>query len=205
MRKRIRNCGLVVAMLLSACTLMFSQGGSITSQIIVPTTAQNGTGQPASYAIIQVCPSTATGFPCSPLTSTLYSDPALTNPVANPTAADVNGNYGFFLPTGSYIVQETNALGAGYTFQYSWLVFINGTGTVSSIGLSLPSSVFLVSNSPVTSTGTLTGQFISQNPNTVFGNCSGSSAIPAFCSLIANQLPSTLNASTINGLTVAGR
>jgi len=116
----------------------------------------------------------------------------------------VNGNYNFFAPTDEYLIQESNATGAGYSFVYSYLTFLNGTGTVSSVNLALPASVFLVTGGPVTSTGTLTGAFIAQSANTVFGNCTGSSAVPNFCSLVAGQIPSTLNASTINGLAVAG-
>lgn len=194
----------LLLLLLATCIPALSQGGSVIRQVIAPTLAQNGTGQPASFALVQACPSTAIGFPCSPLVSNVYQDPALTIPLPASFAADVNGNYQFFLPTGSYIVQETNAVGAGYSFQYSWLIFVNGTGTVSSVSLSLPASLFSVSGSPCTAICTLSGTFIAQSADTVFGNCTGSSATPVFCALVAGQIPSTLNATTINGLTVTG-
>src|SRR5208282_3553469 len=41
-----------------------------------------------------------------------------------------------------------------------------GLGTVTSVGLSLPAGVFTVSGSPVTTSGTLTGTFNTQNANT---------------------------------------
>lgn len=44
----------------------------------------------------------------------------------------------------------------------------SGSGAVSSVGLSLPNSVFGVAGSPVTSSGVLAGSFIPQAPNTVF-------------------------------------
>lgn len=179
--------------------VLFAQGGSIYRQVISPDTP-TGTGQPAPGATIRVCPKTSTGTPCSPLSPNVYADPTLVVPIGNPFSADSNGIYSVFLPTGAYIVQETPVPGT----TYSLLVFVNGTGTVSSVGLALPANVFGISNSPVTGVGTLTAAFISQAANTVFGNCTGSSALPLFCSLVANQIPSTLNTTTINGLTVTG-
>lgn len=203
MSSSIRNV-LLLSLLFSLLSIAFGQGGSVTRQVIAPTTTQYGTGQPASYALIRVCTSTAVGTPCSPLVANVYADQTLTTPLPAAFAADVNGIYNFFAPTGEYLIQESNAIGAGYTFVYSYLTFLNGTGTVSSVDLSLPSSVFLVSGNPITGAGTLTGAFISQSANKVFANCTGSSAVPTFCSIIANMLPATLNASTIDGLTVIG-
>ena len=175
------------------------QGGSVVRQVVAPTVAQNGTGQPASFALIRVCTATATGTPCSPLVAQVYADQALTESLPAAFAADVNGMYSFFAPTGEYLIQESNAIGAGYTFTYSYLTFLNGTGTVSSVGLALPSSVFSISGSPVTSSGTLTGAFIPQSADTVFGNCTSGSAIPSFCALTTNMIPGTLNSTTIDG------
>jgi hypothetical protein len=56
-----------------------------------------------------------------------------------------------------------------------------GSGTITSVGLLLPASVFNITGSPVTTTGTLTGSFIDQNANTVFaGPTSGAAATPSF-------------------------
>ena len=175
------------------------QGGSVVRQVIAPTVAQNGTGQPASFALVRVCTATATGTPCSPLVANVFADQALTESLPAAFAADVNGMYSFFAPTGEYLIQESNAIGAGYTFTYSYLTFLNGTGTVSSVGLALPSSVFSISGSPVTSSGTLTGTFLSQSANQVFGNCTTGSAIPVFCSLTAAMIPGTIGSLTIDG------
>ena len=65
----------------------------------------------------------------------------------------------------------------------SWLTFASGSGTVTSVGLSLP-SIFTVSNSPVTTSGTLTGSLNVQSANTIFaGPTSGGATIPTFRSL----------------------
>lgn len=66
-----------------------------------------------------------------------------------------------------------------------------GGGTVTSVGLALPVSVFTVSGSPVTTTGTLTGTFTTQAANTVFaGPTSGGAATPTFRALVAGDIPS---------------
>jgi len=62
------------------------------------------------------------------------------------------------------------------------------SGTVTSVGLALP-SIFTVTNSPVTSSGTLTGTFNSQTANTVFAAPNGSSGTPTFRALVAADIP----------------
>lgn len=76
----------------------------------------------------------------------------------------------------------------------------SGTGGVTSVGLALPSSVFSVSGSPVTSSGTLTGAFTTQTENTVFaGPSSGSAAAPTFRALVGADLPDP-SATTLGGI-----
>ena len=71
-----------------------------------------------------------------------------------------------------------------------------GTGSVTSVGLSLPSFI-TVSNSPVTGSGTLTGTLASQTANTVFIAPDGTAGAPTFRALSANDIPS-LTASKIS-------
>ena len=69
------------------------------------------------------------------------------------------------------------------------------SGTVTSVGLSLP-SILSVSGSPVTSSGTLSASLANQNANLVFaGPASGSAAAPTFRALVADDVP-TLNQNT---------
>jgi len=78
------------------------------------------------------------------------------------------------------------------------MVFPSSGGTVTSVALSLPVSVFSVSGSPVTSSGTLTGSFVNQSANTVFaGPTSGGSATPAFRALVAADIPSLSYVNTV--------
>lgn len=66
-------------------------------------------------------------------------------------------------------------------------------GTVGSVGLSLPTSVFTVSGSPVTTTGTLTGTLNSQTSNTFFAAPNGSAGVPAFRTIATSDLPASVN------------
>lgn len=69
-----------------------------------------------------------------------------------------------------------------------------GTGTVSSVALSLP-SIFTISGSPVTGTGTLTGDFAAQTANRIFaGPSTGANAAPTFRTLVLDDIPSITSA-----------
>jgi len=77
-----------------------------------------------------------------------------------------------------------------------------GSGTVTSVGLSLP-SIFSVSGSPVTTSGTLTAALATQTANLVFaGPTSGGAATPTFRALVSADIPS-LDAAKITSGTIA--
>lgn len=64
-------------------------------------------------------------------------------------------------------------------------------GTVTSVGLSLP-SLITVTGSPITSSGTLTGTLATQTANKVFsGPATGSPASPTFRSLVTADFPAS--------------
>ena len=66
-----------------------------------------------------------------------------------------------------------------------------GAGSVTSVGLALPSFI-TVSGSPVTTTGTLTGTLATQTANRIFaGPTTGSAAQPTFRAMVAADLPNT--------------
>ena len=69
-----------------------------------------------------------------------------------------------------------------------------GTGTVTSVGLSLP-AIFTVSGSPVTTTGTLTAALASQTANYFFAAPNGLAGAPTFRAIVAADVP-TLNQNT---------
>jgi hypothetical protein len=74
-----------------------------------------------------------------------------------------------------------------------------GSGTVTSVGLSLP-SIFSVSGSPVTGSGALTAGLANQNANLIMaGPSSGTAAGPTFRPLVGADLPAP-TASTLGGV-----
>jgi len=101
---------------------------------------------------------------------------------------NVNGN----------TITESLTIGAGKTLTIASgasIVAANGStltgfgGSVTSVALSLP-SIFSVSGSPVTESGTLTGTLATQSANRVFaGPLSGADAAPTFRALVAADMP----------------
>ncbi len=66
-----------------------------------------------------------------------------------------------------------------------------GTGTVTSVGLTLP-AMFSVAGSPVTTTGTLAATLATQTANLVFaGPNTGAAAVPTFRALVNDDLPTS--------------
>ena len=73
------------------------------------------------------------------------------------------------------------------------------SGTVTSVGLSLPSQ-FTVTNSPVTSSGTLTGSWNTQTANYVLaGPTTGAAAVPTFRALVSGDIPSLSYVTSVTG------
>lgn len=80
-------------------------------------------------------------------------------------------------------------------FEQLWKRVQTGSlgGTVTSVGLSMPTDVFDVTNSPVTSSGTLTVAFDDQTNNTVFaGPATAPADTPAFRALVAADIPTNI-------------
>lgn len=78
-----------------------------------------------------------------------------------------------------------------------------GVGTVTSVGLAMP-SIFTVSNSPVITSGTLTAALNSQAANTVFAAPTGSAGAPTFRTLTALDIPSLSAAQITSGTLAVG-
>jgi hypothetical protein len=124
--------------------------------------------------------------------------------VSNNTAQPLSGN-----PVATISAQNTAALWnanqlqsipisatpptSGQVLQYDGSQYIPSTpppsGTVSSVGLSLPSTVFNVTGSPVTSTGTLSGSLKPQFANLFLASPPGISGVPTFRSLDYSDFP----------------
>src|SRR5208282_400072 len=64
----------------------------------------NTRGTPLAGATVRVCAMPATGQPCAPL-ALIYSDPLLSQALANPTTTDGLGNYSFYAAPGKYEIE----------------------------------------------------------------------------------------------------
>ncbi|MGD1016753.1 MAG: hypothetical protein ABR863_09995 [Roseiarcus sp.] len=88
-----------------------------------------------------------------------------------------------------YIALQSNGAGKWTIVDAPGASGGGGSGSVTSVSLSLP-SIFAVSGSPVTSSGTLTASLANESANTVLaGPSSGSAAAPAFRALALGDLP----------------
>lgn len=173
----------VVAIFLSSLGWAQPGPGALSGQVIQPA-PPTGTGGPAPFATVRVCPTSALGTPCSPLSS-LFADQALTVPVSNPYTTDQYGNYSFYLTAGYYIVQ----IGATPTVTYSYNPVATSDGTVTFVGMTVPTSIMSVTPASINASGTFAISLINQNANLVWANCTGSSALPAFCAITGAMLP----------------
>jgi hypothetical protein len=97
-------------------------------------------------------------------------------------------------------ITQSSATTNGYLSSTDWNTFNNkGSGSVTSVALSLP-SIFSVSGSPVTTSGTLTGTLTTQTANTVFaGPSTGSAATPTFRALVSADIPSLNYVTSVSG------
>ena len=93
------------------------------------------------------------------------------------------------------------SFGSGISFSGGTLSATGTGGTVTSVGLSMP-SIFSVSGSPVTGSGTLTATLASQSANRVFASPDGSAGAPTFRALVVADLP-TLASTNISDFTEA--
>jgi hypothetical protein len=110
---------------------------------------------------------------------------------------------GFPNVTGNIAVSQMNN-GTGATTSTFWRG--DGTwaapttsGSVTNVGLSMP-SIFTVTGSPVTTSGTLTATLVAQAQNTILsGPTSGANATPTFRALVGADLP-VPSATTLGGV-----
>jgi hypothetical protein len=102
--------------------------------------------------------------------------------------SDANG-----LPIASVTTAAELAFVSGVTSSIQTQLNSKGSGTVTSVGLTVPGVIFNspVSGSPVTTSGTFALALNTQTANTVFaGPASGGAATPTFRSLVTADLPS---------------
>jgi hypothetical protein len=106
---------------------------------------------------------------------------------ANPFTADATAYWFFYVANGKYDIRFS---GFGVTTPFTIPdVIVTGTGSggVISVGLSAPMQ-FLVSNSPITSSGTISLSWVSQLSNTFFAAPCNGNGIPGFRKICDNDL-----------------
>ena len=149
-----KGCAISVLTLLATLAVPLAQAqGSRKDDIVF-----GPTGHPIAGATVTVCMPTATGTPCSPL-STIYTDATLTVPTTNPFQTDGIGNYHFYAPAGRYRLQVSGP-GITGTITYPDVILpadlsSSGSGNnISAFGLTLGGNLSVGGNATIT--GTLT-------------------------------------------------
>jgi hypothetical protein len=130
-----------------------------------------------------------------------------TVPVANGGTGQTTYTDGQLLignTTGNTLSKATLTAGSGVSITNgngSITIAATGSGgTVTSAGLSLPAE-FTVTNSPVTTSGTLTGAWASQTTNKFFASPNGSTGTPSFRAIASADLPTVAVAQGGTGAT----
>jgi hypothetical protein len=118
-----------------------------------------------------------------------------TNILKMDVKGDPSSSWGMNWPENPPGSQSTWAIDSSGNITYQPLA---GGGSVTSVGLSLPTSVFNLANTPVTGAGTLTGTFANQSGNYVFAAPDGSTGTPGFRLLVPADVPSLTAAKISN-------
>lgn len=137
-----------------------------------------------------------TGSGTGTVTSVAMTVPAIFSVAGSPvttagtlavTLASQSANQVFAAPNGAPGAPTFRSLVAADIPALSY-----GTGTVTSVALSLP-GIFSVSGSPITGSGTLTGTLANQTANYIWaGPTSGGAAAPTFRAMVAADVPDSL-------------
>jgi len=145
-------------------------------------------GGGVSHAQIRVCTEPASGSVCTPLAS-VFSNKALTLPLANPFSADTNGNYFFY---------------ASVAVTYHVQIFANGTLIYEQpdISLATPGSVVLQTNGVTNSSQSLLN--LAAGTNITLTNVAGVTTINSSANLITLQTNGVNNTSQILLNLIAG-
>jgi hypothetical protein len=75
----------------------------------------------------------------------------------------------------------------------------SGSGTVTSIGLTVPQNIFTLAGSPVTTFGNITLGLASQAAHTVFAGPVSGTGAPTFRALVSSDIPSGSSTNFVTG------
>lgn len=177
-------------------TLKIKDGGVGLTQIGALTTK----GQLLTFSTVAALLSVGSNGQVLTANSSLTAGIGWVTPFTNPmtTGGDIifsNGTTPARLPIGSpnQVLTVVSGVPAWVTPTAS-----GGNGTVTSVGVVVP-SIFTVSGSPVTSAGNITIGLANETANKIFaGPGSGAATTPAFRSLVAADIPTTLGNITFS-------
>ena len=95
---------LLATVAIAAMSALFCAGNALAQGSRKDDIVFNAQGRPMAGATVRICTSAAMGQPCTPL-ALIYSDPGLTQALANPTTTDGLGNYTFYAAPGRYEIE----------------------------------------------------------------------------------------------------
>ncbi len=122
----------------------------------------NSRGVPLAGATVRICAQPATGQPCTPLAN-IYSDPLLSQALANPTTTDGMGNYFFYAAPGTYEVEVSGPQIS--TKQIPDVILPSNPSSPTFSGAVSAFSLNLAGNLSVTGNTTVIGNFASGTVN----------------------------------------
>jgi hypothetical protein len=180
------------------------------SSVVISGQVVNLQGVPQPFATVRICPQTASGIPCTPL-ALIYSDPGLTTPIANPTAANQYGFFSVFVGTGTSFYQVQTTFGTT-TYPYWANGFIGGEASFSPTGLQFATSSSAarvatpgdIATLLSTLTGCATPNYFYSPGSAICAASGGTPASPSYAVQFANSSASAFQADssiTINPTT----
>lgn len=104
----------------------------------------------------------------------------------------------YILPTTAPVANQILVSNSSNPLQLQW-GSVAGTGSVTSVDVSVPAGLLTSSGGPITSAGTIALALASQNANRIFsGPSTGSAAAPSFRALVLADLPSAIPYSQLS-------
>lgn len=204
----VAGSGIAITIGAGSITISAAAGtGTVTSvALALPAVLFTVSGSPVTTS------GTLTGTLATQTANRIFAGPASGSAAAPTFRAAVNADLPtltsgqlFIGSTGVAPVSATLTAGSGITITNgagSITIAANTAGTVTSVALALPVSIFSISGSPVTSSGTLTGSLVTQSANFFFaGPVSGSAAAPTFRGMVNADLPALTNGQIYIGST----
>jgi len=137
------------------------------------------------HAVITVCTYNAQLQCNTPVT--IFTDPALTQPIAYPYYADGNGYFYYYVLAGTYVERQCVPASTCTYFKITLTGGAAGTGTVTNFSAGNLTPLFTTSVANPTTTPALTFNLSSTANNTFLANFSGSSGLPSYWTLAAGS------------------